>query len=31
MLWIGLAVGFFLGANFGVLTMALFIAGKRGT
>lgn len=29
MFWAGLAVGFFLGGNFGVLVMALFKSGKN--
>lgn len=29
MLWLGLGIGFFLGANFGVITMALFKINKK--
>lgn len=28
MIWIGILIGFVVGANFGVITMALFAASK---
>lgn len=28
MIWLGILIGFFVGANFGVVVMALFAASK---